>query len=70
MDKFQKLYEKLMESMTSAILTPNSGAVEFGPDNIISNDKIWNPGDTRMPSFIGGKKGKKPQKRVLSRTTL
>lgn len=70
MDKFQKLYEKLMESMTSAILTPNTSAVGFGPDNIVSNDKVWNPNDPRMASFLGGKKGKKPQKRKLSRTTL
>jgi len=61
MKRFNSTYNKLMEMS-------NVASTAFGsPDvshSVFSSDKIYAPGDARMPSFLGQKKkkGKKSKK--------
>ena len=58
MDRFDKLFHKLMETMTAG----GVGSI-LNPDD----NKDYAPGDNRIPVILGGKK-KKPQKRKLKNT--
>jgi hypothetical protein len=65
MNNFDKAYFKILENMTTGSVF---GAGQAHPPVAGQSSDFYAPGDTRMPSILGTKKGKKRKAKVIRRT--